>query len=94
MDRTPELTIAALIFLAGTAGLVSGEDVGGAETTTDSEDDADCREAPRNTTTDEGAGSYNWDRATGIYIDSDDDFDQIDRACLDTEPEDFGFENR
>ena len=35
MDRTVDLTIAALIFLAGTAGLVSGEDIGGVETTTD-----------------------------------------------------------
>ena len=35
MDRTMDLTIAALIFLAGTAGLVSGEDIGGVETTTD-----------------------------------------------------------
>ena len=30
-----DLTIAALIFLAGTAGLVSGEDIGGVETTND-----------------------------------------------------------
>ena len=35
MDRKVDLTIAALIFLAGTAGLVSGEDIGGVETTTD-----------------------------------------------------------
>ena len=35
MDRTVDLTIAALIFLAGTAGLVSGEDIGGVETTND-----------------------------------------------------------
>ena len=35
MDRTVDLTIAALIFLEGTAGLVSGEDIGGVETTTD-----------------------------------------------------------
>jgi len=35
MDRTVDLTIAALIFLAGTAGLVSGEDIGSVETTND-----------------------------------------------------------
>ena len=35
MDRTMDLTIAALIFLAGTAGLVSGEDIGSVETTND-----------------------------------------------------------
>ena len=34
MDRTVDLTIAALIFLAGTAGLVSG-DIGSVETTND-----------------------------------------------------------
>ena len=33
MDGKTELTIAALIFLAGTAGLASGEDIGGVETT-------------------------------------------------------------
>ncbi|GIT74998.1 MAG: hypothetical protein Ct9H300mP30_0600 [Methanobacteriota archaeon] len=37
MDRKVDLTIAALIFLAGTAGLVSGEDIGGVETTTEIE---------------------------------------------------------
>ncbi len=37
MDRTMDLTIAALIFLAGTAGLVSGEDIGSVETTNDIE---------------------------------------------------------
>ena len=38
-----ELTIAALIFLAGTAGLASGENIGGVETTTDLDDGAgDC----------------------------------------------------
>ena len=35
MDRTVDLTIAALIFLAGTAGLVSGEYIGDVETTKD-----------------------------------------------------------
>ncbi len=40
MDRTVDLTIAALIFLAGTAGLVSGEDIGGVETTTDIDDES------------------------------------------------------
>ncbi|MEE3201359.1 MAG: dockerin type I repeat-containing protein, partial [Candidatus Thermoplasmatota archaeon] len=35
MDRKMDLTIAALIFLAGTAGLVSGEDIGDVETTND-----------------------------------------------------------
>jgi hypothetical protein len=43
MDGKTELTIAALIFLAGTAGLVSGEDIGGVETTTDLDDGSgDC----------------------------------------------------
>ena len=38
-----ELTIAALIFLAGTAGLASGENIGGVETTTDLDDGSgDC----------------------------------------------------
>ena len=32
MDGKTELTIAALIFLAGTAGLASGESIGGVET--------------------------------------------------------------
>ena len=40
MDRKVDLTIAALIFLAGTAGLVSGEDIGGVETTTDIDDES------------------------------------------------------
>ena len=35
MDGKTELTIAALIFLAGTAGLASGEDIGGVETMTE-----------------------------------------------------------
>ena len=43
MDGKTELTIAALIFLAGTAGLASGEDIGGVETTTDLDDGSgDC----------------------------------------------------
>ena len=43
MDGKTELTIAALIFLAGTAGLASGEDIGGVETTTDLDDGlGDC----------------------------------------------------
>lgn len=38
-----ELTIAALIFLAGTASLASGENIGGVETTTDLDDGSgDC----------------------------------------------------
>ena len=40
MDRKVDLTIAALIFLAGTAGLVSGEDIGGVETTTEIDDES------------------------------------------------------
>ena len=40
MDGKTELTIAALIFLAGTAGLASGEDIGGVETTTDIDDES------------------------------------------------------
>jgi len=40
MDRTVDLTIAALIFLAGTAGLVSGEDIGSVETTNDIDDES------------------------------------------------------
>ncbi|MDP7658312.1 MAG: dockerin type I repeat-containing protein [Candidatus Thalassarchaeaceae archaeon] len=35
MAKHMDLTIAALIFLAGTAGLVSGEDIGDVETTND-----------------------------------------------------------
>ena len=43
MDGKTELIIAALIFLAGTAGLASGEDIGGVETTTDLDDGSgDC----------------------------------------------------
>ena len=45
MDGKTELTIAALIFLAGTAGLASGEDIGGVETMTEgccSDGDAKC----------------------------------------------------
>ena len=43
MDGKTELTIAALIFLAGTAGLASGEDIGGVETTTELDDGSgDC----------------------------------------------------
>ena len=43
MDGKTELTIAALIFLAGTAGLASGEDIGGVEMTTDLDDGSgDC----------------------------------------------------
>ena len=43
MDGKTELTIAALIFLAGTAGLASGESIGGVETTTDLDDGSgDC----------------------------------------------------
>ncbi len=43
MDGKTELTIAALIFLAGTAGLASGEDIGGVEMTTDLDDGpGDC----------------------------------------------------
>ena len=43
MDGKTELTIAALIFLAGTAGLASGEDIRGVETTTDLDDGSgDC----------------------------------------------------
>ena len=43
MDGKTELTIAALIFLAGTAGLASGENIGGVETTTDLDDrSGDC----------------------------------------------------
>ena len=43
MDGKTELTIAALIFLTGTAGLASGEDIGGVETTTDLDDGSgDC----------------------------------------------------
>ena len=41
MDGKTELTIAALIFLAGTAGLVSGEDIEGVETTTDFDDESE-----------------------------------------------------
>ena len=45
MDGKTELTIAALIFLAGTAGLASGEHIGGVETMTEgccSDGDAKC----------------------------------------------------
>ena len=45
MDGKTELTIAALIFLAGTAGLASGEDIGGVETMTEgccSDEDVKC----------------------------------------------------
>ena len=45
MDGKPDLPIAALIFLAGTAGLASGEDIGGVETMTEgccSDGDAKC----------------------------------------------------
>ena len=45
MDGKTELTIAALIFLAGTAGLASGEHIGGVETMTEgccSDADAKC----------------------------------------------------
>ena len=63
MDGKTELTIAALIFLAGTAGLVSGEDIEGVETTTDFDDESEDGPRPM-------IDSHNLFSSPVLFIDS------------------------
>ena len=48
MDRTLDMQVAALIFLAGTKSLVTSEHLGGVEMTSEVEEDSEDP-APRNT---------------------------------------------